>query len=295
MARDLIAIINTTLAGKYVAEREVGKGATARIYQARDASGRTVALKVLRPELLVSVEADRFVREIQIASQLGHRNIARLLDSGSVEWVVYYAMELVDGPTLRERLQAGPPLTEAEVTSIAADLLAALGHAHEHGVMHRDVKPENVVLSPDRGAVLLDFGIARAMLESGGAKLTGTGITLGTCQYMSPEQIMATTELDQRTDLYSLGCLLFECLTGEPPFVHPSDSVVMQKQVMEPPPELTSRRPNVDASFAAGIMRALAKRPADRWTSAAEMRQGMTAPAGPTVHGSPAAEPSLLA
>ena len=117
MARDLVAIINTTLAGKYVAEREVGKGATARIYQARDATGRTVALKVLRPELLVSVEADRFVREIQIASQLGHRNIARLLDSGSVEWVVYYAMELVSGPTLRERLQAGPPLTEAEVTA----------------------------------------------------------------------------------------------------------------------------------------------------------------------------------
>ncbi len=275
MARDLLALINTTLAGRFVAEREVGKGATARIYQARDAAGRTVALKVLRPELLVSVEADRFVREIQIASQLDHRNIARLVDSGNAEWVVYYAMELVEGPTLRERLDAGPPLTEAEVTSIASDLLAALGQAHTLGVVHRDVKPENVVLSPERGAVLLDFGIARAMQESGAAKLTGTGIALGTCQYMSPEQIMATAELDQRTDLYSLGCLLYECLTGAPPFVHPSDSVVMQRQVMEAPPELAARRPDIDPALAACVMRSLAKRPADRWGSAAEMRQAL--------------------
>ena len=277
MARDLTAIINTTLAGKYVAEREVGKGATARIYRARDASGRTVALKVLRPELLVSVEADRFVREIQITSKLGHRNIARLLDSGSVEWVVFYAMELVEGPTLRERLESQPPLTEPEVTAIAADLLAALGHAHAQGVMHRDVKPENIVMSPERGAVLLDFGIARAMQESGGAKLTGTGIALGTCQYMSPEQVMATTELDHRTDLYSLGCLLYECLAGTPPFAHPSDSVVMQRQVLEPPPELAARRPDIDPALAACIMRALAKRPAERWTSAGEMREALGA------------------
>lgn len=275
MARDLVALINTTLAGRFVAEREVGKGATARIYQARDAAGRTVALKVLRPELLVSVEADRFVREIQIASQLNHRNIARLVDSGNADWVVYYAMELVEGPTLRERLDAGPPLTESEVTAIASDLLAALGQAHALGVVHRDVKPENVVLSPERGAVLLDFGIARAMQESGAAKLTGTGIALGTCQYMSPEQIMATAELDQRTDLYSLGCLLYECLTGAPPFVHPSDAVVMQRQVMEAPAELAARRPDVDPALAACVMRALAKRPADRWGSAADMRQAL--------------------
>ena len=275
MARDLVALINTALAGRFVAETEVGKGATARIYRARDAAGRTVALKVLRPELLVSVESDRFVREIQISSKLDHRNIARLLDSGSVEWVVYYAMELVEGPTLRERLDTGPPLTEPAVTAIAADLLAALGHAHEQGVVHRDVKPENIVLSPQRGAVLLDFGIARAMQESGGAKLTGTGIAVGTCQYMSPEQIMATAELDQRTDLYSLGCLLYECLAGAPPFVHPSDSVVMQRQVMEAPVELATRRPDVDPALAACVMRALAKRPADRWATAADMRQAL--------------------
>ena len=278
MARDLVALINTTLAGRYVAEREVGKGATARIYQARDAAGRTVALKVLRPELLVSVEADRFVREIQLASQLSHPNIARLLDSGNVEWVVYYAMELVEGPTLRERLDAGPPLTEAEVVSTAADLLSALEHAHDRGVVHRDVKPENVVLSPQRGAVLLDFDIARAMQESGGLKLTGVGIAVGTCQYMSPEQIMATTDLDQRTDLYSLGCLLYECLAGAPPFVHPNDSVVMQRQVMEPPVELSARRPEIDRALADCVMRALAKRPADRWATAAEMRSGLGKP-----------------
>jgi serine/threonine protein kinase len=278
MARDLVALINTTLAGRYVAEREVGKGATARIYQARNAAGRTVALKVLRPELLVSVEADRFVREISLASQLNHPNIARLLDSGSVEWVVFYAMELVEGRTLRERLDAGPPLTEAEIVSIAADLLAALEHAHGHGVVHRDVKPDNIVLSPQRGAVLLDFGIARAMQESGGAKLTGTGIAVGTCQYMSPEQIMATADLDQRTDLYSLGCLLYECATGAPPFVHPSDSIVMQRQVLEAPVELSTRRPDLDRPLAACIMRALAKRPGDRWSSAAEMLAALGVP-----------------
>ncbi|HEU5051012.1 MAG TPA: serine/threonine-protein kinase [Gemmatimonadales bacterium] len=275
MARDLVALINTTLAGRYTAEQEVGKGATARIYRARDAAGRLVALKVLRPELLVSVEADRFVREIQLASQLSHPNIARIVDSGSVEWVVYYAMELVDGPTLRERLDAGPAFTDDEVARIAVALLAALEHAHGHGVVHRDVKPENVVLSPAAGAVLLDFGIARAMQASGGAKLTGTGIAVGTCQYMSPEQIMATAELDPRTDLYSLGCLLYECLAGAPPFVHPSDSVVMQRQVLEPPVELASLRPGVDPALATTIMRALAKQPAARWGSAREMAEGL--------------------
>ncbi|HEX6644109.1 MAG TPA: serine/threonine-protein kinase [Gemmatimonadales bacterium] len=279
MPPDFVGLLNTTLAGKYRVEAEVGKGATARIYRAQDSTGRTVALKVLRPELLVSVEADRFLREIRFASQLAHPNVARLVDSGSVEWVVYYAMELVDGPTLRERLDTTGPLAEGDAVAIAADILSALDAAHRLGVIHRDVKPENIVLA-ERGAVLLDFGIARAMQESGGARLTGTGIVVGTCEYMSPEQVKATDELDARTDLYSLGCVLYECLAGKPPFTHPNDSVVMQRQVTEAPVPIGTARPGTDPILAACVMRALAKAPGERWGSAAEMRGALGAGVG---------------
>lgn len=277
MARDLVALINTTLAGRYVVERETGKGATARIYRARDSAGRIVALKVLRPELLVSVEADRFLREIRLASQLSHRNIAPLLDSGSVEWVVYYVMAFLDGPSLREVLDTESPIAEARVVGIARDLLGALDHAHGRGIVHRDVKPENVILSPGSGAVLLDFGIARAMAAAGGDQLTGTGIAVGTSAYMSPEQVMAVRELDQRTDLYSLGCLLYECLAGVPPFVHPSDGAVMQMHVTRAPDDIAARRPGISAALGAVVMRAIAKRPEDRWPSAAAMLDALPA------------------
>ena len=275
MARDLVALINTTLAGRYVLERETGRGATARIYRARDGAGRVVALKVLRPELLVSVEADRFLREIRLASQLSHANIAPHLDSGSVEWVVYYVMAFVEGPSLREALEAGPALGEARVIGIARDLLGALDHAHGRGIVHRDVKPENIILSTANGAVLLDFGIARAMAAAGGDQLTGTGIAVGTSAYMSPEQVMAIGELDQRTDIYSLGCLLYECLAGAPPFVHPSDGAVMQMHVTRAPDDLGTRCPGLSPALAAVVMRAIAKRPEERWASAAAMREAL--------------------
>src|SRR5918994_2326772 len=151
MARDFVALVNTTLKGRYTAEQEIGRGGSALIFRARDPGGKIVALKVLRPELLVSVEADRFLREIRLASTLDHPRIAPLLDSGSVEWVIFYVMEYIEGPTLRQALAERSPLDVSNAVSIGLDLLDAIAHAHARGIVHRDVKPENIVLSGDRG------------------------------------------------------------------------------------------------------------------------------------------------
>ena len=274
MPRDFVGLVNTTLKGRYTAEQEIGRGGSALIFRARDPGGRIVALKVLRPELLVSVEADRFLREIRLASTLQHPHIAPLLDSGSVEWVIYYVMAYIEGPTLRQALAERSPLDIAQATRIGLDLLGALDHAHAHGIVHRDVKPDNIVLSPERGAVLLDFGIARAM-EASGESLTAAGIAIGTVSYMSPEQVMGVRSPDPRSDIYALGCVLYECLTGTPPFTHASDPVVMQMHVRDVPRPVRDRRAEVPEALDAVIMRALAKRPEERWASAEEMREAV--------------------
>ena len=271
MPRDFVGLVNTTLKGRYTAEQEIGRGGSALIFRARDPGGRIVALKVLRPELLVSVEADRFLREIRLASTLQHPHIAPLLDSGSVEWVIYYVMAYIEGPTLRQALAERSPLDIPQATRISLDLLGALDHAHAHGIVHRDVKPDNIVLSPEQGAVLLDFGIARAM-EASGESLTAAGIAIGTVSYMSPEQVMGVRSPDPRSDIYALGCVLYECLTGTPPFTHASDPVVMQMHVRDVPRPVRDRRAEVPEALDAVIMRALAKRPEERWASAEEMR-----------------------
>src|SRR5215216_6318044 len=215
--RDMLALVRQAFTGRYDVEREIGKGGNARIFLARDSTGRAVALKILHPELLVSVAADRFLREIKLASQLEHPHIARLLDSGERDWLVYYVMSYIEGASLRQHLDANRQLSVNETLRIACDLLDALAHAHGRGIIHRDVKPANVVLSAE-GAVLLDFGIARAVAVSGTDQLTRSGIAVGTSTYMSPEQITAVSDIDHRSDLYSVGCLLYECLAGEPPF-----------------------------------------------------------------------------
>jgi serine/threonine-protein kinase len=271
MPRDFVGLVNTTLKGRYTAEQEIGRGGSALIFRARDPGGRIVALKVLRPELLVSVEADRFLREIRLASTLQHPHIAPLLDSGSVEWVIYYVMAYIEGPTLRQALAERSPLDIPQATRISLDLLGALDHAHARGIVHRDVKPDNIVLSPEQGAVLLDFGIARAM-EASGESLTAAGIAIGTVSYMSPEQVMGVRSPDPRSDIYALGCVLYECLTGTPPFTHASDPVVMQMHVRDVPRKVRDRRAEVPEALDAVIMRALAKRPEERWASAEEMR-----------------------
>jgi serine/threonine-protein kinase len=271
----MLALVRTAFQGRYDVEREIGKGGNARIYLARDAEGKAVALKVLHPELLVSVAADRFLREIKLAKQLDHPHIARLLDSGEQDWIVYFVMTYVEGPTLREHLARAGQMSIPETIRLADDLLDALDHAHRHGIVHRDVKPDNVVLSTE-GAVLLDFGIARAVAASGSDRLTRSGIAVGTSTYMSPEQITAVQELDRRSDLYSLGCVLFECLAGQPPFTHRNEAVVLQLHLTQTPPDLRSLRADVPPEVAAGIGRALAKQPDDRWQSAAAMREAIT-------------------
>ncbi len=270
----MLALVRQAFTGVYEVDREIGKGGNARIFLARDSSGQSVALKILHPELLVSVAADRFLREIQIASKLDNPHIAKILDSGEREWLVYYVMSFVEGATLRERLDMMRCLPIAETLKIACDLLDALHHAHGHGIIHRDVKPANIVLS-GAGAVLLDFGIARAVVASGSDQLTRSGIAVGTSTYMSPEQITALTDIDYRCDLYSLGCMLYECLAGEPPFVHRNEAVVLQLHLTQPPPDIRKLRSETPPDLAAGISKALAKSPKDRWSSAAAMREAL--------------------
>jgi serine/threonine protein kinase len=270
----MLALVRRAFDGRYEIDREIGKGGNARIYLARDPAGHQVALKILHPELLVSVAADRFLREIKLASQLNHPHIARLLDSGERDWLVYYVMTYLEGPTLREHLAKTGRLSISETVRIAGDLLDALDHAHKRGIVHRDMKPDNVVLASN-GAVLLDFGIARAVAASGSDRLTRSGIAVGTSTYMSPEQITALQEIDLRSDLYSLAVVLFECLAGQPPFTHRNEAVVLQLHLTQPAPDVRDLRPDTPPELAAGIGRALAKTPAERWASAAEMRDAL--------------------
>src|SRR3954468_22266707 len=270
----MLALVRQAFEGRYQVESEIGRGGNARIFLARDPEGRQVALKILHPELLVSVAADRFLREIKLASQLNHPHIARLLDSGERDWLVYYVMDFVDGQTLRERLDSSRQLSIAETLRIASDLLDALDHAHRQGIIHRDVKPANVVLSA-QGAILLDFGIARAVVASGSDQLTRSGIAVGTSTYMSPEQITAAVNIDHRCDLYSVGCVLFECLTGQPPFYHRNEAVVLQLHLTQAAPDVRTLRSDTPAELAQGIARALAKNPEERWSSATAMRDAL--------------------
>jgi serine/threonine protein kinase len=272
----MLALVRQAFTGQYDVEREIGRGGNARIFLATDPSGRKVALKVLHPELLISVAADRFLREIRLASQLNHPHIARLLDSGENDWLVYYVMSYVEGATLRERMDAVRQLPVAETMRFACEVLDALDHAHGHGIVHRDVKPANVVLSGE-GAVLLDFGIARAVAASGSDQLTRSGIAVGTSSYMSPEQITAATDIDHRCDLYSLGCVLYECMAGQPPFVHRNEAVVLQLHLTQPASDVRTHRPDAPPYLAAAIARALAKNPADRWSTAVAMRDALAA------------------
>ena len=268
----LLGLVQHTFSDRYHVEREIGRGGDARVFLAYDRAGRKVALKILHPEFLESVVAERFLREIKLVSRLNHPRIAGLLDSGERDWFVYLAMAFIDGPTLREALGSGRKLSVADTLRVARDLLDALGHAHEIGIVHRDVKPENVVISPGLGAVLLDFGIARAIVTSISREITRAGLTVGSSSYMSPEQINGDRMIDGRSDLYSVGCLLFECLAGRPPFVWRKEAVVLQLHLTEPAPDVRTIRPDVPPDLANAITKALAKLPEDRWQSAGEMQ-----------------------
>lgn len=271
MRRDLLPMIQEALRDKYTVEREVARGGAGRVFLARTLEGRAVALKVLHPELVVTATADRFLREIKTLSRLEHPHVAKLLDYGERDWLVYLATAYIEGPTLKEHILRVRRVSVEDAVRIGCDVLDALGYAHAHNVIHRDVKPDNIVLSTE-GAMLLDFGIARLIESVGDEKLTRSGFTVGTSSYMSPEQVIAVRDLDHRSDIYSMGCVLFEALAGRPPFVHRSEAVVLQLQQTAEAPNLAELRPEVPPILAGAVQRALAKNREQRWPTALAMR-----------------------
>jgi serine/threonine-protein kinase len=278
--RDLLQMVRDALGDRYQVEREIARGGAARVFAARDREGRAIALKILHPELLASLTAQRFLREISLLATLDHPHIAKLLDYGETDWLLYFTMAFFDGPTLRQHLDVVRRLPLVDALTVADEMLDALAYAHGHGVVHRDVKPENIVLSPEAGTVLVDFGIARAIAVSEGDRVTRSGFTVGTTTYMSPEQAAGTRELDHRSDIYSFGCLCFECLTGQPPFQHPVDAVVLDMHRRMVPQSPRDLLPSLPRALAKVVTKALEKDPGDRWQSAAEMRAALRDAAG---------------
>ncbi len=240
------------------------------MFLAEDAEGTRVALKVLHPELAVSVTADRFLREISFLSNIEHPKISKLIDYGETDWLVYYVMPYVEGPTLRQHLTDVRKASINDTQLIAVDLLAALDYAHDQDIVHRDVKPENVVLSRD-GPILVDFGIARAIASSGQDRLTRSGFAVGTSTYMSPEQVLGANDIDHRSDIYSLGCVLYECLAGRPPFLASREEIVLSMHQQAAPQNIAELRADTPASLAEAVSKALEKAPEDRWQTASEM------------------------
>jgi eukaryotic-like serine/threonine-protein kinase len=261
--------LRDSLRGRYAVERELGRGAMAQVYLADDLSHtRRVALKVLHPEVAAAVGPERFLREIRLTAGLRHPHIVPLFDSGEAGGRPWYVMPLVEGGSLRDRLKREKQLPLGEAIEIACDVLAALGHAHGRGIIHRDVKPENIML--DRGeAMLADFGIAQA-IDAESQRLTATGLAIGTPAYMSPEQSAGERELDGRSDLYGLGCVLYEMLTGTPPFTGPTAQAVLARHALDPVPPLTTVRKTVPRSVEAVVLKALEKLPVDRFRTAAD-------------------------
>jgi eukaryotic-like serine/threonine-protein kinase len=260
------------LAEHYLLERELGQGGMATVYLAEDLKHRRkVAVKILRPELAATLGPDRFFREIEVAARLQHPHILPLHDSGEAQGFLYYVMPYIDGESLRSRLSQRGELPIHDAVKILIEVCDALAYAHAHGVVHRDIKPDNVLLS-GRHALVTDFGVAKAVSEATGRqRITTAGVAMGTPAYMAPEQAAADPNIDHRVDIYAVGCLGYELLTGRPPFSGGSSQEVLAAHVTQTPEPVSQRRPAVPATLAAVIMKCLAKRPADRWQSADEL------------------------
>ena len=262
--------LRSALGERYAIERPAGEGGMATVYLARDLKHeRQVAIKVLRPELSVSLGADRFLREIRVAATLQHPNVLALYDSGEAEGLLYYVMPFVEGESLRDRLNKEQQLPLHDALQITREAAEALQYAHERGIVHRDIKPENILLLGGH-ALVADFGIARAVSEAGGEKLTQTGMAVGTPYYMSPEQSLGSEHVDARSDVYSLGCVLYELLIGQPPFTGPNALAIMARHSMEVVPSLQVVRPSVPDDVEDAVLRALEKTPADRFQTMKE-------------------------
>lgn len=276
MRRELLPLVRDALAGRYTVDREIARGGAAYVYSGRDMEGKAVALKVLRPELAVTVTADRFLREVAFLRELEHPHVARMLDSGEAEFFLFYVMPMIDGPSLRQHLERARRISVDDTRQIGLDLLDALGYFHDRQIVHRDVKPDNIVLRPD-GPVLVDFGIAKAIAVAGIDRLTRSGFTVGTSHYMSPEQVQGQLDIDHRCDIYSMGCVLFECLAGRPPFWHQREEHVLRMQQLDPAPDVRELCEDTPPLLAQAIARALEKDRERRWATAAEMRAAIEA------------------
>jgi len=275
---DLAGRLAVALTGRYAIERELGHGGTALVFLGRDPKHeRVVAIKVLRPELAVALGAERFLREIKLTARLNHPHILPLLDSGEAAGFLYYVMPYVEGESLRDRLVREPQLPVEEALIIAREVADALEYAHQQGVVHRDIKPENILISAGH-AVVADFGIARAIQAAGAQTVTQTGILLGTPAYMSPEQAAGESELDGRSDIYSLGCVLYEMWAGAPPFTASTAQAVIAMRFTHRPPEVSSVRDGVPVWGSRAVARALARDPAERYATAAQLAAALIAP-----------------
>ncbi|HEY6114871.1 MAG TPA: serine/threonine-protein kinase, partial [Candidatus Dormibacteraeota bacterium] len=269
---DALDRLTSALSRSYRIERELGQGGMATVYLAQDLKhDRRVAIKVLRQELAASLGAERFLREVQIAAKLQHPHILTLIDSGEADGFLYYVMPYVDGETLRARLAREGEFPVGDAVRVLREVADALAYAHGQGVVHRDVKPENVMLS-GRHALVMDFGVAKAVSEATGRQsLTTVGVALGTPTYMSPEQATADPHVDHRADIYALGVMAYELLTGRPPFTGNTPQQVIAAHVTQAAEPVTRHRAAVPAPLAELVMRCLEKKPADRPQSAQEL------------------------
>jgi TolB-like protein/Flp pilus assembly protein TadD len=277
---DLIQQLSAALGDRYAVEREVGRGGMAVVYLAEDLKHhRKVAIKVLRPELAAAVGGERFLREIEAAARLAHPNILPLHDSGEADGLLYYVMPYVEGGSLRERLERERQLPIEDAAAITRDVAAALDHAHERGLVHRDIKPENILFRAGRPAVS-DFGVARAVSEAGGKRLTETGLAVGTPAYMSPEQAAGEATVDGRADVYSLGCILYEMLAGSAPFTGATPQAVIARKAAEPVPSIRVVRDTVPEAVEEVVRKGLARAATDRYRTAGEMSAALEAAVG---------------
>ena len=281
---DVLTRLSSSLSDRYRIERELGAGGMASVFLAHDLRhDRDVAIKVLHPDLGAALGGERFLSEIRTTARLQHPHILPLLDSGSADGLLYYVMPLVTGETLRVRLERETQLPVDDAIRISSEVADALGYAHELGVIHRDIKPENILLQGGH-ATVADFGIALAVQQAGGHRMTQTGLSLGTPQYMSPEQAMGERSIDPRSDLYSLAAVTYEMLVGEPPFTGPTVQTILARVMTEEPRAMVGQRKAIPDQVEFAVMRGLEKLPADRWGSAREfaaaLRSDASAPHG---------------
>src|SRR5690349_524424 len=257
--------------GRYRLEREIGRGGMATVWLATDMKlNREVAIKVLLGDLAFAMGPERFKREIDVVSRLSHPYILPIDDYGEHEGQLYYVMPFIAGETIHKRLEREKQLPVQDAVRIAHQVAMALDFAHQQGIVHRDIKPENILLQNGE-ALVADFGIARAITDGGGAKLTSTGVTLGTPTYMSPEQAMADPSLDGRSDIYSLGCVLYEMLAGQPPFTGPTAQAIIARHQLDEAPSLGIVRGTIPEEVEDIVAQAMAKLPADRYATAGAM------------------------